>query len=122
MSRARQSLGRRGEQLAADYLDAQGLQILARNWRFHGLGEIDLVAQDGDSLVVVEVRTRRSHTFGSPEESITPAKQARLAALAAAYQDEVQWPGPLRIDVVAVVVASDGRLERLSHLRNAVGA
>jgi Holliday junction resolvase-like predicted endonuclease len=53
---------------------------------------------------------------------VTPSKQARLVALAAAYQDEVQWSGPVRIDVVAVVMAPGGKLERISHLRNAVSA
>ena len=66
----RQGLGRRGEELAAQQLAAQGYQILAQNWRC-GTGELDLVARDGESLVLIEVRTRRGRSMGSPEESIT---------------------------------------------------
>ncbi|HNS01220.1 MAG TPA: YraN family protein [Anaerolineae bacterium] len=121
MSAERQRLGRAGEQMATDLLAGKGYQILARNWRSGRSGEIDLVAQDGPCLVIVEVRTRRGRQFGSAEESVTPAKQARLAALAEAYSAEAGWQGPLRIDVVAISLTADGRLLETRHLMDVVG-
>ncbi len=120
MADRRQQLGRAGEQMAAELLAGQGYQILARNWRSGRSGEIDLVAQDGACLVIVEVRTRRGQAYGSAEESVTPAKQARLAALAETYCDAAGWQGPRRIDVVAVSLSSDGRLLEVRHIENAV--
>ncbi|MCS6845603.1 MAG: YraN family protein [Caldilineales bacterium] len=121
MTDPRRSLGAVGERLAAEYLAQQGYRVVARNWRSGRGGEIDLVAEDGACLVIVEVRTRRGERFGPPEESVTAAKQARLAALAEAYAQAVGWAGPLRVDVVAVHLAADGRLLGIRHLRDAVG-
>lgn len=120
MKRPRQELGQAGERLAAHYLEAKGLRFVARNWRNGRLGEIDLVAQDGACLVIVEVRTRRGEAFGTPEESVTPAKQARLASLAEAYCLAADWRGPVRIDVVAIALAQDGRLLEIRHYPDAV--
>ena len=115
----RRGLGRHGENLAARHLAARGYEILERNWRC-GAGELDLVARDGACLAFVEVRTRRGQELGSPEESITAAKQARLINLAETYLQEYEWPGPWRIDVVAVEMDVRGRLQRLDHYENAV--
>jgi len=115
----RRGLGRYGEELAARHLAARGYEILARNWRCEA-GELDLVARDGDCLAFVEVRTRRGVALGSPEESVTPAKQARLIALAEAYIQAYGWPGNWRIDVVAVEMDRHGRVLRLEHYENAV--
>jgi len=108
-----------GEELAARQLVAAGYEIVARNWRCQE-GELDLVAQQGECLVVVEVRTRRGRALGTPEESVTPAKQARLIALAEAYVQAVDWPGDWRIDVVAVELDQSGRLLRVDQYENAV--
>jgi putative endonuclease len=118
-SGARRGLGTMGEELAARHLAAAGYDILARNWRCAG-GELDLVARQGDGLVLVEVRTRRGDALGSPEESLTRAKQARLIALAEAYVQATDWPGAWRIDVVAVELDWSGRLRRVEHYENAV--
>lgn len=69
--------GARAEALAADYLDRQGLHLLTRNYRVRG-GEIDLICRDGKSVVFVEVRLRRSQSFGGAAASITTAKRQRL--------------------------------------------
>ncbi|GAB4559174.1 MAG: YraN family protein [Anaerolineae bacterium] len=121
MSRARQRLGRRGEDVAAELLEGRGMEVVARNWRC-AYGEIDLVARDGDALVFVEVRTRRSRRLGTPEESITAAKRDRLIELSLAYVAEHGWEGPWRIDVVAIEMGGDGQLIRIEHLRSAVEA
>ena len=115
----RRGLGRRGEELAAQRLTSLGYEIVARNWRCE-YGELDLVAKDGDCLALVEVRTRRGRTLGTPEESITPAKQARLIELAEAYVQACDWIGDWRIDVVAVEMDRRGRLLRVDHYENAV--
>jgi len=122
------ALGRAGEAAAAAYLEAAGYAVIARNWRLPPRGgELDIVAHDGIWLVFVEVRSRRVSTdeagpiAGTPEESITPAKQARLAKLAEAYLYEHPWAGPARIDVIALELAADGTVARLNHLRDAVG-
>jgi putative endonuclease len=115
----RQRLGRRGEELAARHLLAKGYQILDRNWRC-AQGELDLVARDGECLAFVEVRTRRGRSLGSPEESVSAAKQARLVTLAEAYLQAHEWSGSCRIDVVAIELDAQGRLCRLDHYENAV--
>lgn len=119
MTNRRQQLGRLGEKMAAQALAAAGRTIVARNWRCTA-GEIDIVAQDGDTLVVVEVRTRRGDAYGTPEESMTPPKQAKLVELGQTYVQETDWAGPWRIDVVAVQLNRRGRLERLEVIENAV--
>ncbi len=84
MSDARRALGAAGEDFAAAHLAQQGYQILARNIRCAGV-ELDIVARRGRTLVFVEVKTRRGREFGTPEEAVTPAKQAKLVELAATY-------------------------------------
>ena len=119
MKGARRKLGRRGEDLAAAHLEEWGYVVRERNWRCQA-GEIDIVAEDGGCLVFVEVRTRRGQEYGSPEESVTPAKQARLAEVAQTYLQEHSWDGDWRIDVVAVEMASGGKLLRVELIKNAV--
>ena len=98
----KQALGRYGEQLAERHLVEQGMVLLDRNWRCDA-GEIDLVLRDGDVLVVCEVKTRSSDVCGSPHESVTPAKLARLRRLAAAWLTAHDvHPADVRIDLVAV--------------------
>lgn len=115
----RHALGRRGEELAASHLAAKGYQIVAQNWRCE-TGELDLVAREGQCLVLIEVRTRRGRSMGSPEESITAAKQARLIALGEAYVQENDWDGDWRIDAVAIEMDRQGRVLRVDHYENAI--
>ena len=121
MTTHRQSLGRYGEQLAEKHLLEQGYTILAKNWRCPE-GELDLVAQQGAQLIFVEVRTRRGSRLGSPEESVTPAKQARLIQLAYAFLAQHDVPDPLwRIDIIAIMVGREGAVQRLNHIPYAIG-
>ncbi len=102
MSKARQTLGRWGENLAAQYLQQKGYTILAQNART-AYGEIDLVAQQNEALVFVEVKTRTSAAFGLPEAAITPRKQAHMLAAAQAYlQAQPELDADWRIDVIAI--------------------
>lgn len=99
---AKDDLGRYGEQLAADYLTAKGMRILERNWRSKK-GEIDILAHDGDALVVVEVKTRSSRSHGTALESVRPAKLNRLRMLAAQWLAAQQSHfETVRIDIVAL--------------------
>lgn len=120
MTSRRQQLGRWGEELAARRLVSEGYRILSRNYRCPA-GEVDLIADDGNCLVFVEVRTRRGDGWGTPEESVTKRKQARLVAVAESYLaeqelEDIDW----RIDVVAVEVGAGGRVRRVDIVRNAV--
>ena len=117
---SRRRLGNWGEHVAAIQLEAKGYAIVARNWRC-AAGEIDLVVRDGETLVFVEVKTRRGRTYGAPEEALTPRKTQKLLQLGAQYVYEqalgdVNW----RIDLVAVELDARGLLLRCDHIRNAV--
>jgi len=115
----RQALGAFGESAAIGYLQRQGYVLLARNWRC-SLGEIDLVARQGDQVVFIEVRTRRSDRQGPPEASLSPAKRKRLAALAYQYVAEYDYEDRAwRIDLIAIDVRN-GRVSRLEHIRDAI--
>ncbi|MBN1994726.1 MAG: YraN family protein [Anaerolineae bacterium] len=115
----RKQIGRQGEEIAAAYLMERGYHILQRNWSCP-TGELDIIVEGGDTLVFVEVRTRRGNRFGPAEESITPAKQARLIELAQTYlQETVSAHTSWRIDVVAVQLGLG--LPRINHIENAVG-
>lgn len=104
----RQSIGAFGERVAAEHLRGAGMVILDRNFRCKH-GEIDIVARDGDTLVICEVKTRRSLEYGSPFEAVTPPKAARLRRLAAYWLAEYGMSPPsVRIDVVGVVVPARG--------------
>jgi len=120
VTHGRLETGRHGEGLAVRHLEDAGLEVLARNWRC-GLGEVDIVSREGDCLVFVEVRTRRSERYGTPEESIGRHKQAKLAAVATQYVESAGWAGPWRIDVVAIVLGARGRPAEVRHYRDAVG-
>ena len=96
-------LGRHGEQLAAGYLESLGMLVVERNWRCPE-GEIDIVALDGDALVIAEVKTRRSLDYGHPFEAVGAEKLARLHRLGSAWCRDRELRMPLRrVDVIAVI-------------------
>ncbi len=99
-------LGERGEDCAARFLKQEGYKILARRFKSRS-GEIDLVAQDGDWLVFVEVKTRRSEQHGTPSESVDYRKQKQLAKTALDYLGLLKHPEVrFRFDIVEVILAS----------------
>ncbi|MBW6503633.1 YraN family protein [bacterium] len=100
---ARRARGDTAEDLACRHLEGSGCTIVERNFRTKG-GEIDIVAREGDVLVFVEVRSREDAGFGTPEESVTPAKRRRVVAAARRYLSGVppsSWR-EARFDVIAV--------------------
>ena len=99
----RQRLGHWGETAAAKYLEEHGFTIVERNVRTP-YGEIDLIAQQGELIVFVEVKTRASESFGPPEISITPRKLEHLLNSAQFYiQEHPDWDGAWRIDAIAIL-------------------
>ena len=116
----RQTRGRIGERVAAAYLQERGYRLLDRNFR-SPWGEIDLVAQDHETLVFIEVRARRNDRMGSPLESITRAKQRKLVLTAQEYlQRHGLEEQPWRIDVVGIRLGPGNLVESVECLQNAV--
>jgi len=115
--RVKDAIGHWGEAVAADRLAADGLEILARNWRCP-TGEIDIVARDGATLVICEVKTRSSTAMGVPIEAVTRAKADRLRRLALCWLTEHPGAGEVRFDVVGVVRRDRGG-PAVDHVRGA---
>lgn len=113
--------GERHEEIALDYLCGLGYRLVKRNFRFGRSGEIDLVMRDGDCYVFVEVKTRRSHGFGPPEEAVTPAKRSRIRKVAQGFlyvNKVIDYEA--RFDVVAIdYVTGNGREPEIRHYRDA---
>lgn len=113
----RQVLGRRGERLAAHFLERAGLRIIARRFRLR-CGEIDLIALDRELVVFVEVKTRRGRGYGTPAESVTPLKQRKIARTALAFLTGRGWhERPCRFDVVEVI--DTGKTPEIRHIPDA---
>ena len=111
MTRGRRALGASGEDRVAAWYEARGYEIEARNWRCRQ-GELDLVARKGGVVVFCEVKTRSSTAFGAPVEAVTPAKRARLRALAARWLDEAPRAArEIRFDVASVLAGEIEVLE-----------
>ena len=116
------SLGARGERAAGRLLRRKGWTIIGRQVRLPH-GELDLVAVDGETVVFVEVKTRRGEERGRPDEAVGPAKQRKLTALAVAYLRRHELlDQPARFDVIAVHWPSGARRPQLQHFRDAFEA
>ena len=118
----RRALGELGERLGAEHLIAKGYRIRERNFRT-AAGEIDIVAEADGVLAFVEVKCRRGSSMGTAAESLSPAKQRRMVAMAEAYgQARENLPEQWRIDLIAIDFESNGRLASIVHYENAVTA
>ncbi|GAA5147902.1 YraN family protein [Pseudonocardia eucalypti] len=108
--RAKDELGRRGEDLAVEYLERQGLVVLSRNWRCRD-GELDVVATDRTRLVVCEVKTRSGTGYGSPAEAVTHQKAARIRRVTQSWlaAHRTRWC-EIRFDVLAVMAPPGGQV------------
>jgi putative endonuclease len=112
------SIGQRGERLAARYLRSRGYAIVARSQR-NTIGEIDLIAVDGRTIVFVEVKTRADHEAGHPAEAVDDHKQRQLTRLAASYlKHHGLLEHPARFDVVALTYPAGGK-PRIEHFESA---
>jgi putative endonuclease len=102
-------LGERGEKIAVDFLQKQGYRIIKKNYRTR-LGEIDLIARDGDTLVFIEVKTRESLEYGNPYESVNNLKKRKIGNVALLYLKGLKKIPPCRFDVVSISY-EDGKPE-----------
>ena len=110
---AHNELGKDGEDEAVRFLEANGYSICLRNWR-SGMKVLDIVAEHQGELVVVEVRTRRNQTYGTPEESISEAKIRRIVASADAYVRKFRIDLPVRFDILSLTgIAKPLKIEHI---------
>lgn len=118
MTTARQAVGAYGERVAEQHLVANGLVVIARNWRCAG-GEVDLILRDGDDVVFCEVKTRRGTLYGTPAEAVVGVKARRLRRLAARWLAETRvQPREVRFDVVYVLKQARGEAQ-IDNVRGA---
>jgi putative endonuclease len=108
--------GKLGEDLAIEHLANKGFSILERNWHFRKL-ELDIIAMDGEYLVIVEVKTRTSSYFENPKDAITLKKQKFLFDAAEAYILETKDDHEIRFDIVEVLLENDNTL--ITHIEDA---
>jgi putative endonuclease len=113
----RQNTGRRGEEIARQYLLDQGYRIEATNYRYRRV-EIDIVAKEGECLVFVEVKTRRGLGFGHPSGAVSATKEAKISRAAKAYMYETGHDWEIRFDIISVLLHQDGS-HTLEHIQDA---
>ena len=117
MAHAPHELGQAGEAAAANYFLAQGYEVLARGYR-HGRAEVDLVLRRGTELLVfAEIKTRSSSQFGAPETFVSARKKELFRLAATHLQEELDWRGDIRFDIVALTLLSQGF--RIEHFEDA---
>jgi putative endonuclease len=109
-------LGKKGEQIAFEFLEDKGYKILSRNYKFRK-SEIDIVAEFGGKLVIVEVKTRSSTFMAGPHETVTMKKQKEIIRAANAYIEEVGWTGETQFDIVSIVTNST--FTDIDHMKDA---
>jgi len=110
------TLGKKGEELARKYLEEKGYRILETNWR-HDRDEVDIIAMDGDELVIVEVKTRSSDRYGEPEDDVGLAKESFLIRATEAYLEEKDLDIDSRFDIIAIILNKDQF--RIKHIEDA---
>lgn len=118
MKKSRLELGLLGEELASQYIRQRGYRILERNCRSR-MGEIDIIARDGETVVFVEVKTRSSDEYGSPADSITKAKQSRLIRSASYYLKRQRNCPECRFDVVSIITGQDNKPRKIELIKDA---
>ena len=116
----RSETGKKGEKEAQAFLKKKGYRILETNYRCRE-GEIDIIARKKDTIVFVEVRTKTGTQFGSPGESITTSKKAKLRATALSYaSSHKDMPETWRIDFIGIEMDVNGKPASIEHIENAV--
>jgi putative endonuclease len=109
-------LGKQGELIARKFLEEKGFLIIETNWR-HEKDEIDIIAKDGDELVMVEVKTRSTRYFGDPSEAVGAAKESFMIRAAEAYLEISNLNMDTRFDIVSIVIDNDS--ENIEHIKDA---
>ncbi len=114
----RKAIGTKGEDLAVEYLQKKGYQILERNWRF-SRAEIDIIAKHGNTLVFVEVKTRTDDYFGEPASFVTYSQELMLADAATQYMQSINYDWIFRFDIVGVLLFEEYDSYEISHFEDA---
>ncbi|MEZ5199070.1 MAG: YraN family protein [Bacteroidales bacterium] len=109
-------LGKKGEDIATRYLAGKGYQIIERNWRT-GKDEIDIIAEKDKKLIIVEVKTRSTSSYGEPEESVTIHKQRFLIRAANEYVNSKEVDNEIRFDIISIIIESNKQTIR--HIEDA---
>jgi len=111
------SIGRKGEDIASQFLRKKGYKIIGRNYKTN-LGEIDIIAKDADTIVFIEVKTRADNSFAHPFESVHAKKRQKLKNLALLYMKKQKKEFPARFDVLSIVLKANGPHE-IEHIKDA---
>ncbi len=120
MTKERIELGKRGEGIATRFLEDKGYKILERNYKSK-LGEIDIIAQEDKTICFIEVKTRKTHTTVSPQESVNQDKQYQLSKTALTFLKtrSLLSLAHCRFDVVSIILNEDKTLEKITLIKNA---
>ena len=115
---ANAGIGSRGEELATAFLVRNGLKIVERNFRCKG-GEVDIIARDGKTIVFIEVKSRRTLTYGVPQLAVTDFKQRQISKAALTWLSKNRLhDSPARFDVIAILLENDYS-HQIEHIKNA---
>ena len=115
----RKEVGNKGEKLAAKFLKRKGYRIIQQNYKCK-LGEIDIIAEHDDTIVFVEVKTRQTHEFGSPQSSVTATKRGQISRVALFYvRNKKLVDQSCRFDVIGITFSSGSRKPEIEHIENA---
>jgi len=109
-------LGKKGEEIATQFLEQKGYKILFRNYKFRK-SEIDIIAEFGGKLIVVEVKTRSSTFMAGPQETVSMKKQKEIIRAANAYIEEFEWGGETQFDIVSIV--TNVSITDIDHMKDA---
>lgn len=120
VERQKIELGRKGEEIALKFLKDKGYELVARNYRCHRFGELDLVMRDGKYLVFIEVRTKKNVLHGTPVETVDYDKRRQIEKMAQLYVTKEKIPEDTycRYDVVGIVLPKDGE-PKIEHIQDA---
>jgi putative endonuclease len=110
-------LGRRGEEIAKDYLENLGYHILKMNWKY-GRAEVDIIADQQGIIIFVEVKTRSSIDYGMPEEFVSRKKEQQLEFASSGYIEQTDHQGEIRFDVIAIVFENRD-IYKINHIEDA---
>lgn len=111
------ALGNKGEDLAVIFLEKKGYKIIAKNYRNY-VGEIDIIARDGETTVFIEVKTRANDSFGYPFEAVHNKKRLKLRNLALLYMKKQGEEIPIRFDVLSIMYTDNGQ-KQIEHIKDA---
>lgn len=109
-------IGKKGEDLASEFLIAKGYSVLERNWRYKR-SEIDLITKKDELIVFVEVKTKTYVAYGNPEDAVDKRKAAKVVEGAEEYIHQIDWTGDIRFDIISIVLEKDE--QRILHLEDA---